>query len=48
MNCPKCGEPMKLSERIICNDCKEEEAEIDAEAEKLVAEKDLAIMRRGA
>ncbi|MDA8212124.1 MAG: hypothetical protein M0021_09640 [Clostridia bacterium] len=35
MNCSKCGEPLKLSERIICTDCREEEAAVDAKAEEM-------------
>ena len=46
MNCSKCGEALRLHERVKCDDCKEEEAKIDARAENLVAEKKLATMRR--
>ena len=43
MNCSVCGEALRLTEKVMCTDCRDK---IEAEAEKLTAGKRLA--RRGA
>lgn len=45
MHCLCCGEPLRVNEKLYCEDCR---AEIDAEAAELVAKKEMAVMRRGA
>ena len=46
MNCSKCGEALRLTESVKCEDCKEEEDKVSAQTEKLTAGKRL--VRRGA